>query len=242
MERILIVPDCHHPYVDKQAWKVLLAAGARFKPHRIIVLGDFGDFYCTSQHRKDPTRTARLDLEVGASNKALDQLDALGAKHKHFIFGNHEDNLRRFLIDSAPQLYHMVNVEGLFRLKERGWTWTPYGSHYRCGKVFYAHDPAGCGAYAHYRASAKYGHSIVHGHTHRAAEAYFGNAVGEKRVAIQAGWLGDASKATYYHDIGKEHEWMHAFALGRMLPSGVTHIQLVPIIKGRACVRDRWVS
>lgn len=242
LERILVIPDCHHPYVDRTAWNVMLAAAKAFEPHRIILLGDFGDFYATNRHRKDPNRESQLEHEIGACNRALDQIDALGAKHRHLIFGNHEDNLSRFLADHAPALFNMVKVEALFRLQERGWSWTTYGQHYQCGKVFYAHDPSGCGAYAHVKAGVKYGHPIVHGHTHRASMSYYGNATGEKRVCIMAGWLGDNASATYVHDIGKEHEWMHSFLLGWKEPDGVTHFHMVPVINGKACVLGRMVA
>ncbi len=242
LERLLIVPDAHHPYVDPVAWGVFLAGAKAFRPNRIVVLGDFIDCYCVSRHRKDPTEDTRLEVEIEAGNAALDQLDALGAKHKHFIAGNHEARLSAYLAEQAPALFNMIKVERLFRLKERGWSYTPYGKHLRVGKVFYSHDPAGCGAYAHMRASKKYGHPIVFGHTHRAALAYEGDATGAKRIAMMAGWLGDLEKATYVHEINKVHEWMHSFAIGYMEPSGVTHLQLIPIVNGRACIEGKIVT
>lgn len=242
LERILVVPDCHHPYVDHAAWTIMLRAGRRFKPDRIIVLGDFGDFYCVSSHRKDPNLPSRLEDEIDACNVALDQLDRLGTKHKYFVAGNHEDRLARYLADRAPAVANLVKAESLLRLRERGWHYTRYSKLLRIGKVYYTHDPAGAGVYAHFRAGLKTGHPIVFGHTHRAALTYMGNVTGEKRVAMMAGWLGDPDRATYAHDAGKTHDWMHSFVVGYMEPNGVTHFQLVPIIGGRACINGRLVS
>ncbi len=239
--RILIVPDCHHRYVYKPAWDIVVASGKEFKPHIIVVLGDFGDFYATSRHRKDPNRELLLEHEVAACNEALDELDALGAHTKHFICGNHEDNLSRHLADHSPALFNMLSVEELFRLKERGWQFTPYGKYLQIGKAYYAHDPSGAGKDAHVRAAIKCGHPIIHGHTHRAAVAYMGNATGEKRFGIMAGWLGDPAQATYQHDLGKEHDWMHSFCVAYMEPDGVTHVQLVPIINGKACINGKII-
>lgn len=240
MTRLLVVGDCHHEAVAEEAWNGMLRFNRRWKPHRIIQLGDFGDFGDLSAHGGDVK--GRLQDEVEACNRALSQLDALGAKHKHMVFGNHEHRLHRYLCDKAPELLGMLKVEELFRLKKRGWTWTPYGKVYRLGKVYYAHDPSGAGQNAHYRAGIKCGHPIVHGHTHRAAMAYMGNIAGVKRVAIMAGWLGDASKATYYHDVGKEHDWMHSFVIGHMNERGVTHFQIVPIIDGECCLNGQWIK
>jgi len=242
LQRILIVPDCHWPHGDEPAWGVLLAAGRVLKPDRIIVLGDFGDFDCVSGHRKDPNRCQLLEHELASCNARLDELDALGARKKDFIAGNHEHRLARHLADNSPQLANLVRVERLLRLRERGWTWTPYGQLLRVGKTYYAHDPSGCGAYAHTRASVACGHPIVFGHTHRAAVAYHGDTTGAKRVAMMAGWLGRADAAHYVHDMRKQHDWMHAFAVGYMEPGGTTHVQLVPILRGRACINGRIVT
>lgn len=239
MERILIVPDCHHPYVDQTAWSVLLAAGKRFKPDRIIVLGDFWDGYCISQHRKDPNRNRLLETEIEACNKALDQLDALGAKHKHFLQGNHEESLERYLADRAPELFNMVQFPKLTRLKERGWSWTPYRQMIRVGKVYYTHDVGSAGPKAHEAAEADVQSNVVIGHTHRAAMTYTGNASGARHVAMMSGWLGDPAKAEYLHRAKKTRFWQHAFSIGYREPSGVTHFQLVPIIKGKACVNGK---
>lgn len=248
IERIGILPDTHHPYVDKRAWRVFLQAMRRFKPHRLICLGDFGDFYTVSAHRKSPDGLQRLQTEINACSKALDELDALGAKHRYFVMGNHEDRLARYIADRAPELHGLkiggasLDVEGLFDLKRRGWQVTPYGGVCRVGKVYYAHDPSGAGQNAHYQAGIKMGHSVVHGHTHRAATAYMGNITGERRIAMMAGWLGDVRKASYVHKVPQTHSWMHAFAIGFMEADGVTHLQLVPIMRGRACVNGELIA
>lgn len=242
LERLLVVPDAHHPYVDRRAWRVLLAAGHAFKPDRIVCLGDFGDFDCVSSHRKDPARVRRLRVEMRACAKAFDELDALGAKEKFFVFGNHEDRLARYIADNAPALHGLVSVEGLFELERRGWHVTPYGGVVRVGKTYFAHDPSGAGAHAHYQAGVKAGRPIVHGHTHRAAVSYLGNIVGEHRVAAMLGWLGNPDRATYVHKVPKRHDWIHAFGIGYLEPDGTLHLQAVPILRGRACVDGKLIA
>jgi hypothetical protein len=240
LERILIVPDCHHRTptegVDRTAWHVLLAAGRRFKPHRIIVLGDFLDMFSTSQHRKDPNRNALLEIELATGNKALDELDALGAKHRHFLEGNHEENLRRYLMDRAPALFNVVDIPSLLRLDDRGWTWTPYRTHLKIGKAYYVHDTGSAGPLAHIRSRDAFSACVVQGHTHHAGVSYAGTARGTAHVGIASGWLGKFADADYTHDIQRRRSWVHAFTLGYKQPNGVTHFQLVPIINGRALV------
>jgi hypothetical protein len=246
MERILIVPDCHHRTptegVDRAAWRTMLAAGRAFKPHRIIILGDFVDMRATNQHRKNPNWNLLLEKEIATGNKALDELDALGAKHKHYLEGNHEENLQRYLMDRAPALFNVVDVPSLLRLKERGWAWTPYRTHLKVGKVYYVHDTGSAGERAHIKSRDAFAGNVVQGHTHHAGVAYAGTARGEAHVGIASGWLGQFKDADYAHDIQKNRAWVHAFTIGHMEPSGVTHFQLVPIIKGKACVNGQLVT
>ncbi len=94
LERLLILPDCHFPYVDRRAWNLMLRVAADFAPDQIVTMGDFADFYSVSSHSKDPERVNKLGHEVKSVNAALDQLDLLGKGRrkkikKTFISGNH---------------------------------------------------------------------------------------------------------------------------------------------------------
>jgi hypothetical protein len=95
LRRTLYIPDCHHPYVDTQAWNLMIDVARDFSPHTIIICGDFMDMYTVSDHEKMPGNRASLDQEFMAANAALDELDAIGAKRKEYIEGNHEYRLRR---------------------------------------------------------------------------------------------------------------------------------------------------
>lgn len=242
LEKILVVPDCHHPYVDRKAWRIMLAAAKAWRPERIITLGDFGDFYCVSSHRRDPNRDRRLEVEMDACRAARAELDALGARHKHFIEGNHCDRLRRYLADRAPELYNTLDVAQLLELPDNGWQVVRYMDHLKVGKVWYTHDVGTASARAHELAEADYQSNVVIGHTHRAALTYTGNSHGSTHVAIMAGWLGDAKYAEYLHRAKKTRYWSHAFLVGYKQPDGVTHFQLVPIVKSRVCLEGKVYS
>jgi predicted phosphodiesterase len=232
-ERLLIIGDCHFPYVDRRAWNVMLEAAAQWAPHRIIQLGDYIDAYPLSTHAKDPTRAALIDEEIVAANAGLDELDSLGAKHKHFVEGNHEFRLQRLLQDKAPALYNQVTIPQFLGLGSRGWTYTPYRQHLTIGRIHYVHDTGSAGATAHTKAGQAFESSAVIGHVHRLACTYFGNALGETHVAVAAGWLGSVEHADYMHQIKATREWMHGFVTGVMEPNGTTHLQLHPIVNGK---------
>ncbi len=235
-ERLLILGDCHHPYVDVDAWNLMLRFAQSWRPDRIIVLGDFVDCVSVSAHSRDPNRIALIDDEIDVANAALDQLDQLGASEKHFIEGNHCYRLQRYLADRAPALYNQISIRGLLGLEERGWSFTPYREHLKIGHVHYVHDTGSAGASAHTKAGAAFESSVVIGHVHRLACSYFGNALGDTHVAVAAGWLGSAKAADYMHKIKATREWMHGFVTGLLEPDGTTHLQLHPIVNGR--VRD----
>lgn len=229
MKRTLWIPDTHRPYHDQRAVDVMLKVGKAMRPDRIVILGDFGDFYCTSRHPKDPTRQRDLELEVASSNEGLDAIDALGAKEKVFISGNHEDNLSRYLVEKAPELFNMVKVEKLFQLKERGWKYVSYKSYTKIGKIYVTHETGHAGQNAHLSSATKFGGNTVIGHTHRCAISYKTTVTGRSYVAAMFGWLGDRSKAEYMHKVNTT-DWMLGFGIGHEDRSGNMHLKACPIV------------
>lgn len=240
LERILFIPDCHFPYVDRLAWALMLQCARRFRPHRIVVLGDFLDFYMVSDHDKDPRRVSQLADEVAEGNAALDELDALGADKRHFIAGNHEARLSRYLTTRAPALLDTVKLEELLHLGERGWTYTPFLESLRIGDLAATHACENAGMNAHRQAAGLFMGSVVIGHTHRIAVDQFG-AHGRSHTASMFGWLGSAPEATYLSTARKARYWSLGFGLGWMAADGTVHTQAVPIVDYTAVVNGEVV-
>lgn len=230
MKRILFIPDSHHPYADKRAWNLMLKAAKAFKPDVINIQGDFADFYAVSSHSKNPNRARNLEFEVNATNKALDQVDALKAKKKIYVAGNHEDRLERYLQDKAPELFNVVRIPDLLKLKERGWQYVSYKSDTRIGKLYTTHDTGCAGRNAVFRNGDAYQHNVVTGHTHRLAYVVEGNAKGEAHVSASFGWLGDIKTVDYMQRISAARNWALGFGVGFMEPNGIVHVTPVPIV------------
>ena len=227
-----IVPDTHRPYHDKTAWALFLTVMQALKPKRLICIGDFADFYSVSSHSKDPSRALRLEEELEDIHTGFDELDALGAKHKQFIAGNHCDRLTRYLQDKAPALHSVVGIPELFRLKQRGWGYTPYKNSYQLGKVHFTHDVEVAGRNATFKALDTYQHSVITGHAHRLQYIVEGNATGEQKLAAQFGWLGDADQVDYMHKANVLKNWALGFGIGYYAPkTGVLYATPVPILK-----------
>lgn len=232
LDSLLIVPDCHIPYHDVRAFNLMLTVGKALRPKRLVVIGDFLDFYAVSSHSKDPNRARNLEAEVAAGNRELDRLDALGAREKIYISGNHEDRLQRYLQDKAPELFNMVRTPSLLRLKQRGWSYVRYRDHTKMGKLHLTHDVGVAGRTAVYRCLDTYQHSNVTGHTHRLGYIVEGNAVGEHKVAAQFGWLGDVHQVDYLHKARAMKDWALGFGVGYLdRASGIVYLTPVPIVK-----------
>lgn len=231
LRSVLILSDPHRPYHDQRAWDLVIKVGESFKPDVLVVNGDLADFYSVSSHSKDPRRTQQLDVEVKDVNFALDELDALGATDKRFIAGNHEDRLTRYLQDKAPELFTLLDIPDLFKLRQRGWAYTPYKQDTKIGKLHATHDVGSAGRYSTYKALDMYQHSVITGHTHRLSYIVEGNVVGEHKLSASFGWLGDVEKIDYMHRAKAMKDWALGFGVGYINPAtGIAYLTPVPII------------
>lgn len=233
LRRLHVIPDPHIPFHDRRAWALNLRVIKEVRPDICIILGDFGDFYSISSHQRNPKlRKLLLQDEVAAVNRELDKLDALlpeGCK-KYFIQGNHEQRLDRYIAERAPELFGMIETAQLFKLKERGWSYTPYRMDIKIGKLYVTHDTGKAGANAHRSAEQAFGDNAIIGHTHRMALEVRGKASGMPHVCGMFGWLGDIKAAEYMHLINARRDWTLGFGTGHMNVNGTVFLQAHPII------------
>jgi predicted phosphodiesterase len=240
IERLLIVPDCHVPYEDKRAVKLMLRVGRALKPHTIIHQGDLVDFYSVSAHSKDPARAVFLREEVKAGRQFRAKLDRLGAKRKVFIEGNHEHRLTRYLQDKAPELFGLVGTDSLLQLSENNWEYVPYRRHVKIGKVYFTHDTGNSGLYTTARALDAFQSSVAIGHHHQIEYRVEGDATGKHRVGAQFGWLGDVKAADYMHNIKAKRRWSLGFGVGyRDEKTNIVYLSPIPIVNYTACLNGR---
>ena len=195
LQRILFIPDAHHPFVDREAWGVMLRAAKRFRPDVVVILGDFWDCYAVSAHDKDPARLSSLASEADTVREALDEVLAIGARRICYVEGNHEWRLPRYIAKQAQALHGLLTVPELLGLSERGIEWTPYMRSLRIGHLTITHDVGEAGIYAIKRARDAAEGNIVIGHVHAMGIHYSGSARGVSRVGAAFGWLGQSETA-----------------------------------------------
>lgn len=241
LEKWALVPDCHVPFHHREHFGLMLRAASAIGAQNVAVLGDFADFWAVSFHPKSPSRRNDLQWEVGEVNAALDLLDRTFTGKKLFVAGNHEHRLERYLSERAPSLFSSFKVETLFRLRERGWLFTPYKSHTTIGKLHLTHDAGKAGRTAHVDAMNAFQANVVIGHTHRLAWAVEGNVKGRPHVGAMLGWLGDPKQVDYMHRVRAARDWAHGFGVAYVEPDGSTHVVPVPVVNDRVCIEGRLV-
>lgn len=240
LEKILIVPDTHVPYHDKKAWELMLSVAKAVKVDHVITLGDLADFYGVSSHSKDPNRALKLEEEIEETKKAIGQLAALKPKSFVFIEGNHEDRLKRYLQDKAPELFHLVSTQKVLELSKHKIKFIPYKQSFKLGKMNFTHDVGNGGRFAAHKALDTFQHNIITGHTHRISYVVEGNAQGERHLSTTLGWLGDADAVDYMHKVKISRDWSLGFGIGYLdKKTGNVHVQPVPIVNYTSVVEGK---
>ena len=241
MERILLIPDCHRPYHDRKAWATMMQAARWFKPHIVVLMGDYLDCYPVSRFLSDPTRRLRLEDELADGRDGLDELDRLGARRKVYILGNHEHRLARHIASNAPDLWGvMPSVPDLLGLEGRGWEVVAYQDGIEIGELYLTHDLGRSGKYALNHALSEAERSVCIAHIHRIGHACLGDPItGKLRQAWSFGWLGDVAQIDYRHRSRARRDYQHGFGLGHLDPDGKAYLRAVPI--PRAMVSGRVV-
>lgn len=123
MEYIVIGSDFHVPFVEDKAFSAFKSMVKDIKPSKLIINGDFMDFYTVSKYSKDPERKVTLAYELLMGKTLLKELRAaVGDAPIVYLEGNHEIRLRQFLSTFAPQLASLphLKIQELLGLSEMG--------------------------------------------------------------------------------------------------------------------------
>lgn len=172
---MIVIPDMQIPYVDYLA---LDAVEKYMQEHSFdwyVNIGDFIDVEALSHWNDGLPRKSegkRLGKEFDIGNKILDRHQDIIRKNNpkakfHFIYGNHEERVEKFL-DKNPGVEGLFDVADGLRFKERGFTWTrngDQGEQFSIGHANFTHGlKAGMG---HSRGmAAEWDGNVFYGHVH----------------------------------------------------------------------------
>jgi hypothetical protein len=244
VKKLFLLPDLHSPYHDEEAFKLALKVGRVFfgtrprKDRIVVVMGDFIDCYTISKFPKQHRSTFQEELDSARS--CLDDLEGLGAEEMHYLEGNHEARLPKYVAEQAPELFDLMpKMPALLGLDK--WHWHPYHDLLKMGKAYLTHDVDGAGPLAHIKASMDVGGNVVIGHTHHAGIHYRGMLKGSAHFGASLGWLGDPMKIDYKNRAKVAH-WTQGVGLAYLYPDGAFHLTYCPFIRGAATVEGKLVT
>ena len=199
----VLVPDIHWPYQHKVAEANVMQYIKKTKPERTIQVGDASDFESLSRFRKNlpPSRQRHFKEEVDGSRERWEAWSKLPTE-LFWGAGNHEERLRRYAEDGAPELFEIIDSDfdypTLMRFDKLGIqvAWPTYGEGTWVDEAQtlwvthgdYARKHSADSAQAHVHT---YGASVVHGHTHRLGAYYHTKLSDKAHQGYELGTLAD---------------------------------------------------
>ncbi len=147
--RGVIFGDMHFPLHDEGAFSCALKVIETVKPNVFINLGDFAEGEMVSHWRWSRRKRPPLEYQLPLIDKEADEvnmhmdridyvLDQVGCKKRYLAMGNH-DNWYNAFVEENPYL-EQYKPENLFKIKERGYKWYPYGEIFKVeGTKLYAY-------------------------------------------------------------------------------------------------------
>ena len=227
--RILLISDLHIPYHHKDAIAFLAHLKKKYKPTRVICLGDELDKHALSYHDSDP------DLK-SAGDELKESLPIIAELYKMFpvmgiIESNHGSLVWRKAKTHGIPRHYIKSYNDVLGVGE-GWTWHP---------DLVVDLPDGNRCYIHHgksnnvvRLSQQMGMSAVQGHYHEILSAsYWGNPNG-LHWGLQAGCLiDDESYAFSYNNVNLKRPVIGTALIINSLPV------LEPLVMGED---GRWVG
>ena len=220
VKRYIVTPDKHFPMADMKAINVVCKAIEIIKPDGYIDLGDTGEWESVShwqwKKKKRPPLEYQLpyvDEEIAQVNKGMDiideSLDKANVKDRHFIEGNHEDWLNRF-VEENPYL----------------------ATDFLVGKLNFYHGHHYAGIQHTRNHLLRMGGNVMYGHHHDIQQSSVTHIDGVKS-AWSIGCLKDMSAEANQWLGNRHHNWQHAFAIVDFYHNGFFTVHLVQIVDGK---------
>ena len=247
--KFCVIPDCHIPNEDKPAMETALKIIQWYKPHTIVILGDFLDCTPVSHWLKENKRYRtkeglRLKDDYDRANKLLDKITIPSVKHLVYINGNHEDWIND-AIESQPELDGLINLDIGLKFKERRerglkLTHLEYGEFFNLGKLWLTHGTY-TGTHHAKKHVESYGRSIVYGHLHD-VQLYVKVCpidIEDKHLGLSLGCL--ANKNPQFME-NRPNNWVHAVGVGFLRKDGTFNIDPIIISNGKATYAGKTFS
>jgi predicted phosphodiesterase len=260
---IIIVGDHQAPFHDERLHELTCQWLEANQPHRGVHLGDLTDLPDISRHPDDPDNIAVANecLQSGY-NILRDMTDSSPATDWELMPGNHDERLRRYVIDKAPRIHGLKRVDAedsfgevvhdisfLMRLDELGIDYIDPRGPYDLAQVTLSQNLAvrhgwitsPKGGQSAYKSLEKTGYSILVGHTHRQAIVQHSvpeiNGKMRQLLAAEIGCMCRVddtrnSDDRMFPSYTPMADWQQGFATASVWPDGKFHIELATYVNG----------
>lgn len=227
-ERILCISDLHLPFQHPDAFAFLKAVRDKYKPDRVVCLGDEGDAQGFNFHDKD------VDLP-GAGDELLLTIQELKKLYKLFpevdvVDSNHGSMaLRKMKFHGIP-LKYLRPIEEVLEAPP-GWHWKPdLKLTMPNGQLVYFHHGLKKNGLA---VAQQMGMSVVQGHYHTVARIDYSSSPSQLYWSMQVGCLIDHDSLAFAYDKTN---------LGRPILSVGIIINSTPVLIPMITKNKRWIK
>lgn len=243
IETTLVFGDVHGIYVDLHCWDIVKQIIKDLKPNKVIINGDFIDFYGISKFDKDPNRQDNLQDEIDQAVNLLQQLRCIFKGEIIYIEGNHEARMRKYLWAKAPELSSLrgLSIEELLCLDKFNIQYIESkgkSAYYNLGKIKIGHFDVALqeSAASEKKLVLKYADTIIQGHTHRLGKFYKSFGTEDKLVV----GVGSGCCCQLDPEYCSDPNWMQGLVvISKIVDKNRYHIQDVPIIKHQTLFNNK---
>lgn len=241
MERVGLIFDPHVPYQQNEPYYQALEylRGLKPKINRLVLGGDYVDFFKISSYKDDPNRMSFED-EVDIAKKKLQELRKMFYRVPiDYIEGNHEARLYAYVRDRAPHLLFQNGIETTLGLKARNIRYISNIDRmskglgpYKLGKLYVLHGhekKVSMGAINLARLFYnKCKTNVIAGHHHKSDYTLVRKLDGSYEGAWTVGTLGNLCE--HYLPI---NDWNHGFAYVDVFDDGLFEVHNKIMIEGK---------
>lgn len=250
MKTYILCPDIHINHHDPKFISLSIKIINFLKEFKtaplngFISLGDGLDLGQISVYDKNPAYKNTIADDIKIYNKIIDNWsDAMPRNSDmHFIQGNHELRLEKFLARNAKEYHEIVQpLQDLLKFPERNklgkqrWHWHRY-TNYKSLKIGdcwimhgYLYGKNVCADII-----TKYKHSCITGHVHRVGMIREGN--------LYAATLGHGSLEEQTTHTGGPTNWGQALGVLTLLDDNTTDLEIIHVKEGKCHFRGKIIK
>lgn len=266
----VVVSDQQAPYHDPVLHELFCAWLDENRPDRGVINGDLIDLPDVSRHRNNPNRpaTVRECIQTGY-DLARGYVENSPGCEWDFIPGNHDERIRNFLIDFAPEIYDVPratppgqdqeepvwDLSFLMRFDELGIEYVDPDGKYDQAQVKLSPHLAVRHGWLAVKGAAEsarktlehLGYSIIVGHTHRQGISHITkhdiDRNPETHQAVEGGCMCIISDRPVLERKGANYtpapDWQNGFTTATIWPDGTFKTDLATYFDGTLIWRDQ---